>query len=330
MMANRIDLSVSTAYVNLFSEQSQTFDKTQEVVINQPNAQIKSQKLPPVEKTVSLTALGCDTESKLARAGYMAAAAKAGIADPSAQSRFADQMLAQNPQLTLNDSIDLDDSKVKSGLLNRSINFTISDNDKAALEQFRDEYVRDGGKIRFNRTPTIDLRQARTADGVTNPLNPSPNTKFRVLLNNNGKPITDARVLAQYTENQYGGGNLWGANYQQIGELSAGQGVKPKITNITRVGNKTSVEFELTPLNRAVIHENYKTVQAEVNRARAIYEDFANNNELSSFLRGVFNGAVGSIKGTIGLLNVPETMKAIWQCNRRRFMPEFRLTRSRI
>lgn len=222
-------------------------------------------------------------------------------------------MLAQNSQLTLNGTTDLDDAKVKSRLLNRDVKFTVGDSEKAALEKFREQYVRGGGKIRFNRTPTVDLRQARAADGVSSPKNSPPNAKFRAILSNNGKPITEQRILAQYAENQYGGGNLWGQNYRQIGELSAAQGVKPKITNITRVGNKMSVEFELAPRDRAVVHENYKTVQSEVNRARAAYEDFANNNEVSSFLRGVFNGAVGSIKGTIGLLNVPETMKALWQ-----------------
>ena len=180
-MANRINPSVSTAYANFFSEQSQTFDKTKEVV-NQSNAPTKPQKLSPVEKTVSLTALGCDTELKLARAGYMASAAKAGIADVGMQGRFADQMLAQNSQLTLNGS-ELDDAKVKSRLLNQSVDFTITDHEKVALEQFRAQYAKDGGKIRYNRTPTIDLRQARTADGVTNPLNSSPNKKYSVYLN---------------------------------------------------------------------------------------------------------------------------------------------------
>lgn len=314
-MADRINTGVSNNYLTSFYEQPPTLDETQTVAAakTQENQSKPPRKLPPVGKTVSFTALGCDTESKLTRAGYMAAAAKAGIADVAAQNRFADQMLAQNPQLTLNGTIDLDDAKVKSRLLNREVDFTIDDRDKTALEQFRAQYVEGDGKIRFNRTPTIDLRQAQTADGVSSPTNSPPNTKFRVLLNNDGKPISEQRVLAQYAENQYGGGNLWGQNYQQIAELSAAQGVKPKITNITRVGNKTSVEFELAPRDRAVVHENYKTVQAEVNRARAAYEDFANNNEVSSFLRGVFNGAVGSIKGTIGLLNVPETMKALWQ-----------------
>lgn len=313
-MADRINSAVSNNYLTSFYEQPPTFDETQNVAAPETQKnQAKPPKLPAVKKTVSFTALGCDTESKLTRAGYMAAAARAGIADVSAQSRFADQMLARNPQLTLNGTIDLDDAKVKARLLNREVDFTIDDSEKTALEQFREQYVKNGGAIRFNRTPTIDLRQARTADGVSGSTISSPNTKFRVLLNNDGKPITERRILAQYAENQYGGGNLWGANYQQIGELSAAQGVKPKIANITRIGNKISVEFELTLRDRAVVHENYKIVQAEVNRARAAYEDFANNNEVSSFLRGVFNGAVNSVKGTIGLLNLPETMKAVWQ-----------------
>jgi hypothetical protein len=279
-------------------------------------AQRNTPKLPPIPNSVDFTALGIDTELKLARAALMASAAKAGIGDVSAQRKFADQMLAANPpELKLTDgNIPLDDAKVKARLTNRQVRFTLSEGEKTALRDFRRQYVAEGGKIRSNQNPTVDLRQAQTAEGVTTPTTAPLKTKFRILLNNNGKPVTETRVLAQYAQDQYQGGNLWGENYIQIAELSSGQGVKPKITNITRLGDKTAVDFELTPLDRAVIHENYKTVQAEVNRAEAIYRDIRDNNELASFLRGVFNGAVKSLKGTIDLvLDLPGTLKALWQ-----------------
>jgi hypothetical protein len=279
-------------------------------------AQRNTPKLPPIPNNVDFTALGIDTELKLARAAYMASAAKAGIGDVGAQRKFADQMLAANPpELKLTDgNIPLDDAKVKARLTNRQVRFTLSEGEKTALREFRREYVAEGGKIRSNQNPTVDLRQAQTAEGVNMPPTAPVKTKFRVLLNNNGKPVTETRVLAQYAQDQYQGGNLWGENYIQIAELSNGQGVKPKITNITRLGDKIAVDFELTPLDRAVIHENYKTVQAEVNRAEAIYRDIRDNNELASFLRGVFNGAVKSVKGTINLvLDLPGTLKALWQ-----------------
>jgi hypothetical protein len=273
-------------------------------------------KLPPIPSSVDFTALGIDTELKLARAALMAAAAKAGISDTSAQRRFADRMLAANPpELKLTDgNIPLDDAKVRSRLTNRDVRFTLSADEKTALREFRQQYLAEGGRIRSNQKPIVDLRQAQTAEGVTLPPTESIKTKFRVLLNNNGKPVTDTRVLAQYAQDQYQGGNLWGENYIQIAELSAGQGIKPKITNITRLGDKIAVDFELTPRDRAVIHENYKVVQAEVNRAEAVYRDIRDNNELASFLRGVFNGAVKSLKGTIDLvLDLPGTLKALWQ-----------------
>ena len=272
-------------------------------------------KLPPIDDSVTFTALGVDTEYKLAQAAYMAAAAKAGIADVNARREFAAAMLANNPpNLTLKKGgVELDDAKVKSRLFNQTVEYVLSTDDKRALENFRAQYAAAGGRIRFNRTPTIDLRQAGTADAVDSaPVTPQ-NDKFRVLLNNTGNPRDARRILAQYVQDRRGGGNLWGDNYVQIANLSIGQSVQPKITNLTRVGNKIAVEFTLTPLDRAKIEENYKIVQTEVNRAVAIYEDFANNNELASFLRGLFNGALGSIKGTIGLLNLPETMKALWQ-----------------
>jgi hypothetical protein len=278
--------------------------------------QTNKPKTPPIPNNVEFTALGIDTELKLARAAYMAAAAKAGISEVSEQRKFADRMLEANPpELKLTEgNVELDDAKVKARLFNQSVNYILSAFEKTALRQFRDQYIANGGKIRFNNKPTIDLRQAQTADGVNNPATSPVKTKFRVLLNNDGKPITDARVLARYAQDQYQGGNLWGENYIQIAELSVGQGVKPKITNITRAGNSSVVDFELSPLNRVVIHENYKVVQAEVNRAEAIYRDIRDNNELASFLRGVFNGAVKSIKGTVDLvLDLPGTLKALWQ-----------------
>lgn len=279
-------------------------------------AQRSNPKPPPIPNSVDFTALGIDTELKLARAAYMAVAAKAGISDTSAQRRFADRMIAANsPELKLIDgNIPLDDAKVKARLTNRQVRFTLSEGEKSALREFRRQYINEGGKIRSNQNPTVDLRQAQTADGVTMPSTAPVKTKFRVLLNNNGQPMSEQRVLAQYAQDQYGGGNLWGENYRQIAELSSGQGVKPKITNIARLGDKIAVDFELTLLDRAVIHENYKTVQAQVNRAEAIYRDIADNNELASFLRGVFNGAVKSVKGTIDLvLDLPGTLKALWQ-----------------
>lgn len=277
-------------------------------------AQRANPKLPPIPNSVDFTALGVDTELKLARAALMAAAAKAGISDVSAQRRFADQMIAANSsELKLTDgNIPLDDAKVKGRLLNREVRFTLSESEKSALRAFRQQYINEGGRIRSNQNPTVDLRQAQTAEGVTPTISQPVKTKFRVFLNNNGQPITDTRVLAQYAEDQYKGGNLWGENYRQIAELSAGQGVKPKITGTTYVGNKIAVDIELTPRDRAVIHENYKTVQAEVNRAEAIYRNIRDNNEIASFLRGLVNGAFNSVKGTVNLiLDLPGTLDAI-------------------
>lgn len=314
-MTFKINTSVSNAYLDNFYEQTTTADaKNTSAVVVQANNQTKPGKQPPIEKTISFTALGCDTEAKLAYAGYMAAAARNGIADREAQMQFAEAMMRQNGQLQSESLGQLDDGKVRSNLLNREVSFTINDDEKAALAQFRADYAAAGGQIRFNKNPTIDVRQAKTTDGVAPlPIDTPKNLKVSVLLNNDGSPITSERILAQYSENTYKNNSLWGDNFRRIGELSADQGIKPKITNITDVGNKKLVEFELSPRDRSVVHENYKLVQTEVNRARAAYEDFANNNEVSSFLRGVFNGAIGAVKNTVGLLNLPETMKALWQ-----------------
>ena len=275
------------------------------------NLQKPQTKLPKIASEVSFTALGCDTESKLARAAYMATAAHAGIADVAAQNNFADQMLIQRSELTLNDS-PIDDKDVKSKLLNRNVTFTIDNNQKAALEKFRDQYIKDGGKIIFNAKPTIDLREAQTADGVKTTQITPPNTKFSVMLNNDGKPITAEHILAQYAENTYKDGNLWGDNFRKIGELSADQGIKPKVTNITNVGNKKFVEFQLTPFDRSVVNENYKTVQTQVNEIEKLVEKINRDNPVSQFTLGAINGIKDNLVGTAAMIAHPlETLAAI-------------------
>ena len=270
-------------------------------------------QLPPVDNVVGFTALGCDTEEKLARASLMAAAAKAGISDVAAQNKFADKMLAaEGINLFLDKKIELNDQKVKSTLLNQNIKYTLTDSEKTVLTAFRKDYVANGGKIRFNSKPTIDLRQANSADGVNNSTITLPNTKFRVVLNNDGRPVNAERILSQYAENTYKGGNLWGDNYRKIGEMSADQGIKPKITGITDVGNKKFVEFQLTPFDRSVVNENYKIVQNQANEIEKLVEKINRENPVSQFILGAVNGIKDNLVGTATMIAHPlETLTAI-------------------
>ena len=137
-MTLKINTSVSNAYLDNFYEPQATADeKKTSAVFVQAKENAQSSKLPPIKKTVSFTALGCDTEAKLAYAGYMAAAARNGIADRNAQMQFAEAMMRQNGQLQSEKLGQLDDGKVRSSLLNREVAFTINDDEKAALTQFQ-------------------------------------------------------------------------------------------------------------------------------------------------------------------------------------------------
>jgi hypothetical protein len=119
-------------------------------------------------------------------------------------------------------------------------------------------------------------------------------------------------VLAQFAEDQYKGGNLWGENYTRIAEMSVGQGVKPKIVNVKHVGNKVAVEFELTPLDRAKINENYKTVQDQVNEIEKIVAQINKANPVSQFILGTVNGIKDNLVGTAMMVAHPlETLQTI-------------------
>ncbi len=315
-------LKIGSSFNNFYNAPvTDTVLKDGDVSVKNRNVSAVSQKpkLPPVSGSVTFTALGADTEMKLAKAGYMAAAAKAGIADGNARREFADAMIAgKTPELTLTNSkngikTDLDDTKVKARVLNQSVKFILQPNDIKALEKFRAGYAAGGGKIRFAKNPTIDMRQPGTANGVTN-LQPksTPNIKARVLLDGQDNPTDGTRILTKFAEDQYKSGNLYGKNYLRIAEMSDGQGVKPKITKVTRVGDKYSVEFELTPLDRAKIHENYKIVQAQVNEIDKIVAQINRDNPVSQFILGAVNGFKDNLVGTAEMIAHPlETLNAI-------------------
>lgn len=151
-MTVKINTGVSNAYLDNFYERPTADETNSSAVVFQTENEFQSSKLPAIDKTVLFTALGCDTEAKLAFAGYMAAAAaKNGIAESDAQRRYAELMMRQNGQLQSENLGQLDDGKVRSSLLNREVSFTINDNEKAALAQLRNDYVAANGKIRFNK-----------------------------------------------------------------------------------------------------------------------------------------------------------------------------------
>lgn len=279
------------------------------------NSNSTKTKLPPIPSEVTFTAIGCDTEKKLAVAGYMAMAAKAGIADVNAQRKFALNMTKDGFELKATPkekpSYELTDRKVDEDYKGKRATFVSSKANRDALEDFRRRYIESGGKIRANSHPTIDIRTANI-DAVSPVSSVTSKTRFTVYLDNNGRPVTNERILAQYAQDRHPSGNIWGDKYREIGQMSSLQGVKADLKNRQIVGNKIKVDFDLSPEDQFKVQENYKIVQAEMNEVDAFRAKYNQENPLSQFILGTFDGAYASITGNVNaILHPVETLSQI-------------------
>lgn len=136
--------------------------------------------------------------------------------------------------------------------------------------------------------------------------------KISVVLPNDGKKIDADRALLAHIQKQYGGGNLFGQDIINIRDLSKLQGVKPINLSIKPMGNQTVVQFELTRTDAAKVQRNYEAVQDETNRVEAIANNFRDNNEVASFLRGFGNGVWNALKSNWSIITDPiGTAKAL-------------------
>ncbi len=223
---------------------------------------------------------------------------------------------------------------------------------QADLRKRQSEYVARGGRLYSGReaaTPNeqvalqtgIDRRLPNTSapngttpnNSVTSTQLPGTNTtsingvdpifgqpqitRQRVTFANDGRRIDAERTLLQYVQERYGqnsrGGNLWGDNIREIADTARQQGVRVENMQIQPMGNQRVVDFDLRPGDAARIERIYQGVQERVNRTEAIVNDFRNNNEVASFLRGVGQGAWSSLKGTWEMVTDPVgTLRAVW------------------
>lgn len=130
--------------------------------------------------------------------------------------------------------------------------------------------------------------------------------KIKVTLPKTNEPLAD-RALLGYAQQKYGQPNtsLWGENIINIRDLSKLQGVKPQNLKVTNMGDKSVAEFELSPSDAAKMQRNYEAVQDEFNRVSAIADNFRNNNEVASFLRGFGQGVWSALKSNWDMITDP-------------------------
>jgi hypothetical protein len=288
---------------------------------------------PDIPKTVTTTVKKNETPMSDEHFSLMKAAKKAGL-PTNEQKKFADANADGKMQWTKgNDPTPNDDETIKADdykkMVGQKSTYVLGKQDRENLKQQVKEYVAKGGKLYSNQevinnpnqaiagkngivTPNANIPNVGETSSII-PLGNEPKTKFSVLLNNNGKPITNERVLTQFIEDRYKGGNLWGENYNQIANMSIAQGAKADNINIKgNVGNKTAVYFEVSVKDQVKINENYKIVQDRVNAVEKSVDEINKANPVSQFIMGTVDGVKDNLVGTATMIAHPlETLGAI-------------------
>lgn len=263
----------------------------------------------------------------------MQAAKRAGL-PPSQQKAFADantdgiMFWEKDRDPTPNDDRQVRQADYRN-LTGKPTIYKLSTTQIADLENRVADYVAHGGKLRSNKEiPENPANRVNARNGIAPP-NPAsvgqidaistsfgtmPTTQFSVVLSNNAKPVTNERILAQFAEDRYRGGNLWGENFIEIANLSAAQGAKAKNITVKPMGNKLAVYFEVPVEDQIKIHENYKIIQERVNAVEEIVNQTIDKMALNQFLKGIFEGAWENLKANWKTIAHPlETLQGIIQ-----------------
>ncbi len=288
---------------------------------------------PSIPKVVTTTIKKNETPLSDEHFSLMKAAKQAGL-PTNEQKKFADANADGKMTWTKkSDPTPNDDAAVKADdykkLVGTKSSYKLGEQETANLKQQVKEYVAKGGKLYSNQevlnnpnqaiagkngiaTPNANTPNVGETSSI-NPLGNEPKTRFSVLLNNDGKPITNERILTQFVQDRYQGGNLWGENYNQIANMSVAQGAKAdNINDKGNVGNKRIVYFDVSIADQKKIHENYKIVQSQVNEVEKIKAEIDKNNPVSQFIMGAVDGVKDNLVGTATIIAHPlETLGAI-------------------
>jgi hypothetical protein len=122
---------------------------------------------------------------------------------------------------------------------------------------------------------------------------------------NNGREVTPDRALLNYIQQRYGGGNLWGDNFNDILSLAKLRGVKAENLSVQSTDGRQIAEFDLSVENLLKLQHTYLGVQEKANADEELFKAVAEQNELNRFLRGAFNGAWGTLKSNWEMITDP-------------------------
>jgi Bacterial CdiA-CT RNAse A domain len=130
--------------------------------------------------------------------------------------------------------------------------------------------------------------------------------RVSVQIPDDGKEVTADRALLNYIQQRYGGGNLWGPDIRDIFELAKQRGVRAENLQVQAgAGGGRTAQFDISVENLLKLHHTYLGVQEKVNADIAIFDKVKEANELNRFVRGVFNGAWGSLKASWDTITDP-------------------------
>lgn len=278
---------------------------------------------PPIPQRVSFVATGCHSERELALAGYMAAAAAAGIGDVQAQRQFADQMLARVGWQLSEERPDgarqaLDDELVRARFAEQRVTLVLGAQAQQQLAEFRQRYVAGGGQLsRLGDGPVhVDLEGLKELGGLAGNYGFRGATavrRYRVVLSGEGNPTDAVRLLAQHVTERYSGPWMWGDGARQVAEMALLRGMRVRVVSSERVGRQWLVEYELEAQDEAELAQLSELVGAESARAAALARAASEQNEVASFLRGMWRAAWQEVCALGSLVEVRATLAAVWE-----------------
>ncbi len=175
----------------------------------------------------------------------------------------------------------------------------------------------DAARRGIDNTPTRrdDLRKlAEQAEVLVSkigiPTDPNELKSFSVNTGGIDSSNPEDRALLALIKDNFGGGNLDMYNFREILSLAKDSGVK--VQNLRENGD--TARFDLSVADSLRVKIARIAVQEKANRIEKAGRDALDNNEVSSFIRGVVKGAFNAAAGTVGLItDLPGTMKTLWQ-----------------
>ena len=133
---------------------------------------------------------------------------------------------------------------------------------------------------------------------------------FSVSVASATKAADTNNILDAFITKNFGDTLPFAKSRADVLEIAKGSGVELKNAKVTN----GKAEFDLTLESQLKIKIAYNAVRDGINRADAARNETINNNAVSQFTLGVFEGAANSVEGTAQMITDPAgTVKAVWQ-----------------